>query len=244
MQGINIFGVLLTLCLIACSNTADSKQQKIDEKTTYAHSEQELNKEYLDIKNYIRDNKVELKYLVDTQRAWLKNRNVKCQFDGENPNVENYKCLSDSNYSKLKDLKESYLNFKSLENNLIKPFKYEGGIQKKLEIGDCWCNESVIKIFNNKIYIYQACDERLKEPRIYEIVGKKVDDFSAEYQIDTNNNGVAEFNLSFVTNGKNVWNIIPKVFRKEDLVNLNFSTNYTTNVNVKNKKLDCSGAEE
>lgn len=221
-----------------------SKQQKIDERIFYFNSEQELNEKYLDIKNYIRDNQVELKYLVDTQRAWLKNRNVKCHFDGKNPNVKNYKCLSDSNYSKVKDLKESYLNFKSLENNLIKPFKYEGGIQKKLEIGGCLCGESMIKILKDKIYVYQACDDKLKTPRIYKIVGKKIGEFSVEYQIDTNNNGVSEFNLSFVTNGKNVWNIVPTVFRKDDLINLNFSINYTTDIDVKVEKLDCFDAEE
>ncbi|BFM86003.1 hypothetical protein JUNP586_0401 [Acinetobacter baumannii] len=58
-----------------------------------------------------------------------------------------------------------------------------------------------------------------------------------EYQIDTNNNKVPEFNLAFVTNGKNVWNIVPKIFRKEDLINLNFAINYTTDVNIKTRKM-------
>jgi hypothetical protein len=96
----------------------------------------------------------------------------------------------------------------------------------------------------NKIYIYQACDQKLNEPRIYNIVGKKKDEFSVEYQIDTNNNKVPEFNLVFVTNGKNVWNIVPKVFRKEDLLNLNFTIGYTTDENLKNNKIDCSDYEE
>lgn len=104
--------------------------------------------------------------------------------------------------------------------------------------------ESTIKILKNKIYIYQACDQKLNEPRIYNIVGKKKDEFSVEYQIDTNNNKVPEFNLVFVTNGKNVWNIVPKVFRKEDLLNLNFKIGYTTDTNLKNKKIDCNDYEE
>ena len=230
--------------LVAYSSTSNSQYQKIDEKTIYFNSEQELNEKYLDIKNYIRDNQVELKYLVDTQRAWLKNRNVKCRFDGKNPNSENYKCLSDSNYAKVKDLKKSYLNFESLENSVIRPFKYTGGIQKNLEIGGCWCGESMIKILNDKIYVYQVCDDKLKTPRIYKIVGKRISEFSAEYQIDTNNNGVSEFNLSFVTSGKNVWNLVPTVFRKDDLINLNFSINYTTDTDIKVEKLDCSDSEE
>lgn len=241
MQGINIF---LVLGLITCSNTVYSKQQKIDEKTIYANSEQELNKKYLDIKNYIRDNQPELKYLIDIQRVWLKNRNLKCQFDGKNPNVENYKCLSDSNHLKVQDLKKSYLNFENLENSLIRPFRYTDGIGKTLEVGGCWCDESMIKILKDKIYVYQACDDKLKTPRIYKIVGKKISEFSVEYQIDTNNNGVAEFNLSFVTNGKNVWNIVPTIFRKDDLINLNFSINYTTDIDMKVEKFDCSDSEE
>ncbi len=142
--------------------------------------------------------------------------------------------------SKIKDLKNSYLYFDSLEGKLIKPFKYTNGTEKELEIGGCYCSESTIKILKDKIYIYQACDQGLKEPRIYNIVGKKKDEFSIEYQIDTNNNKVPEFSLVFVTIGKNVWNIVSKIFRKVDLINLNFAINYTTDNNLKETKLACS----
>jgi len=243
----NIFklsSVLLVSSISICSNAADYKPQWLDEKTIYSNSEHDLNSIYSDIKSYISDNKNEVKYLVDTQRSWLKNRNLKCNFNGKEANSENYKCLSDFNNSKIKDLKKSYLDFDSLEGNLIKPFKYTNGILKDLETGGCYCSESMIKILKDKIYIYQACDQGLKEPRIYNIVGKKKDEFSVEYQIDTNNSKVPEFNLAFVTNGKNVWNIVPKIFRKEDLINLNFTINYTTDVNIKNKKNDCHDGEE
>lgn len=234
--------MVTSVCIF--SNAADYKQQQLDEKTVYKNSEHELNSTYFDIKSYIGDNKNEVKYLVDTQRSWLKNRNLKCDFNGKEANSENYKCLSDFNNSKIKDLRKSYLNFDSLERSLIKPFKYQDGIIKELEVGGCYCDESIIKILKNKIYIYQACDQKLNEPRIYNIVGKKKDEFSVEYQIDTTNNKVPEFNLVFVTNGKNVWNIVPKVFRKEDLLNLNFKIGYTTDENLKNNKIDCSDYEE
>ncbi len=243
----NIFklsNILLVSIMSICSNAADYKPQRLDEKTIYSNSEHDLNSIYSDIKSYISDNKNEVKYLVDTQRSWLKDRNLKCKFNGKEASSENYKCLSDFNNSKIKDLKKSYLDLDSLEGNLIKPFKYTNGIVKELEIGGCYCSESTIKILKNKIYIYQACDQGLKEPRIYNIIGKKKDGFSAEYQIDTNNNKVPEFNLAFVTNGKNVWNIVPKIFRKDDLINLNFAINYTTDVNIKNKKNDCHDDEE
>lgn len=243
MQCINICNVLLIFSLIACSNKADSKPQQLDEKAVYTNSEHDLNKTYLDIKDYIRDNKVELKNLVDTQRSWLKDRNLKCQFDGKNATIRNYKCLSDSNYLKTKDLKDGYLNLKNLENNLIKPFKYNIGVKKKLEVGDCWCSESTLKIVKDKLYIYQACDEKLKEPRIYRIIGKNTNDYFVEYQIDTNGNGVAEFNLIFVTNGRNVWNISPKVFREEDLINLNFLISYTTEKDLKVEKINCDNSD-
>lgn len=222
------------------SNAADYKPQRLDEKTMYTNSEHDLNSIYSDIKSYISDNKNEVKYLVDTQRSWLKDRNLKCNFNEKEANSKNYKCLSDFNNSKIKDLKKSYLDLDSLEGNLIKPFKYTNGIVKELETGGCYCSESTIKILKNKIYIYHVCDQGLKEPRIYNIVGKKKDGFSVEYQIDTNNNKVPEFNLAFVTNGKNVWNIVPKIFRKEDLINLNFGINYTTDNNLKETKLVCS----
>lgn len=236
--------VLLVSSLSIYSNAADYKPQRLDEKKIYSNSEYDLNSVYSDIKGYISDNKNEVKYLVDTQRSWLKNRNLKCDFNGKEANYENYKCLSDFNNSKIKDLRKSYLNFDSLERSLIKPFKYQDGIIKELEVGGCYCDESIIKILKNKMYIYQACDQKLNEPRIYNIVGKKKDEFSVEYQIDTNNNKVPEFNLVFVTNGKNVWNIVPKVFRKEDLLNLNFKIGYTTDENLKNNKIDCSDYEE
>lgn len=232
----NIFklsNILLVSSMSTCSNAADYKLQRLDEKTIYSNSEHDLNSIYSDIKGYISDNKNEVKYLVDTQRSWLKDRNLKCKFNGKETSSENYKCLSDFNNSKIKDLKKLYLDLDSLEGNLIKPFKYKNGIVKELETGGCYCSESTIKILKNKIYIYQACDQGLKEPRIYNIVGKKKDGFSLEYQIDMNNNKVPEFSLVFVTIGKNVWNIVPKIFRKEDLINLNFAINYTTDNNLK-----------
>lgn len=246
MQGLNLnfLSVLLVFSLSACSNAADYKPQRLDEKTIYSNSEHDLNSIYSDIKSYISDNKNEVKYLVDTQRSWLKNRNLKCNFNGKEANSENYKCLSDFNNSKIKDLKKSYLDFDSLEGSLIKPFKYTNGIVKELETGGCYCSESTIKILKDEIYIYQVCGQWLKEPRIYNIVGNKKDEFSVEYQIDTNNNKVPEFNLAFVANGKNVWNIVPKIFGKEDLINLNFAIKYTTDVNIKNKKNDCHDDEE
>ncbi|PTV49148.1 lysozyme inhibitor LprI family protein [Acinetobacter seifertii] len=232
--------ILLVSSLSIYSNAADYKPQWLDEKTIYSNSEHDLNSIYSDIKSYISDNKNEVKYLVDTQRSWLKDRNLKCKFNGKEASSENYKCLSDFNNSKIKDLKKSYLDLDSLEGNLIKPFKYTNGIVKELETGGCYCSENTIKILKNKIYIYQACDQGLKEPRIYNIIGKKKDGFSVEYQIDTNYNKVPEFNLAFVTNGKNVWNIVPKIFTKEDLINLNFAINYTTDNNLKETKLVCS----
>ncbi|MGE9757565.1 lysozyme inhibitor LprI family protein [Acinetobacter baumannii] len=241
---IKFYNFLLVSSVCISSNAADYKQQLLDEKIIYSSSEHDLNSIYSDIKDYISDNKNEVKYLIDTQRSWLKNRNLKCNFNGKEANNENYKCLIDFNNSKIKDLKNSYLDLNSLEGNLIKPFKYKNGTGKELETGGCYCSESTIKILKNKIYIYQACDQGLKEPRIYNIVGKKKDGFSVEYKIDTNNNKVPEFNLAIVTHGKNVWNIVPKIFRKEDLINLNFGINYTTDMNIKNKKNDCDNDEE
>ncbi|RDJ61051.1 hypothetical protein AB723_19180, partial [Acinetobacter baumannii] len=164
--------ILLVSSLSIYSNAADYKPQRLDEKTIYSNNEHDLNSIYSDIKSYISDNKNEVKYLVDTQRCWLKDRNLKCKFNGKEASSENYKCLSDFNNSKIKDLKKSYLDLESLEGNLIKPFKYTNGIVKELETGRCYCSESTINILKNKIYIYQACDQGLKEPRIYNIVGK------------------------------------------------------------------------
>ncbi|CAI3131399.1 hypothetical protein MWMV17_MWMV17_01621 [Acinetobacter calcoaceticus] len=240
---IKFYNFLLVFGVCISSNAADYKPQQLDEKKVYNNSEHDLNSTYSDIKIYIIDNKNEVKHLVDNQRSWLKNRNLKCNFNGKEANNENYKCLSDFNNSKIKDLRKSYLDFDSLEGKLIKPFKYKDGIIKELEVGGCYCSESTIKILKEKIYIYQACDQGLKEPRIYNIVGKKKDGFSVEYQIDTNNK-VPGFNLAFIANGKNVWNIVPKIFGKEDLINLNFAIKYTTDVNIKNKKNDCHDDEE
>ena len=244
VQDIKIFNILFVLILIACSNTVESKQQQLDEKSIYTNSDVNLNNIYSDVKNNIRNNKNELNKLIQTQREWLKSRNSQCNFDGKNLSIKNYKCLSTINHAKVDVLKTDYLNFESLENSLIKPFKYTTGTQKKLEVGGCWCNESVIKITKDKIYIYQACDVKLKQPRIYRVLSKKIEDSSVEYSIDTNNNGVPEFNLSFITNGKNVWTIIPKAFRKDDLINLNFSINYTTDIRVGVDNNDCANQDE
>ncbi len=150
---IKFYNFLLVTSVCIFSNAAEYKPQRLDEKTVYKNSEHELNSTYFDIKSYIGDNKNEVKYLVYTQRSWLKNRNLKCDFNGKEVNYENYKCLSDFNNSKIKDLRKSYLNFDSLERSLIKPFKYQDGIIKELEVGGCYCDESIIKILKNKIYI-------------------------------------------------------------------------------------------
>ena len=60
-----------------------------------------------------------------------------------------------------------------------------------------------------------------------------------EYAIDTNNNKVADFNLSFVISAQNTWKIVPKVFRQQDLINLNFKVDYTTSPQVKRIQQDC-----
>ncbi|HFF5107899.1 TPA: lysozyme inhibitor LprI family protein, partial [Acinetobacter baumannii] len=151
---IKFYNFLLVSSICISSNAADYKPQQLDEKTIYSNSEHDLNSIYSDIKSYISDNKNEVKYLVDTQRSWLKDRNLKCKFNGKEAGSENYKCLSDFNNSKIKDLKNSYLDFDSLEGNLIKPFKYKNGIVKKLETGGCYCSESTVKILKDKIYIY------------------------------------------------------------------------------------------
>lgn len=129
-----VFLLLFNVCI--SSNAADYKPQRLDEKKIYINSEHDLNNIYSDIKDYISDNKNEVKYLVDTQRSWLKNRNLKCNFNGKEANSENYKYLSDFNYSKIKDLKNLYLDFDSLEGKLIKPFKYTNGIIKELKQED------------------------------------------------------------------------------------------------------------
>lgn len=234
------FNFLFILNLVAYSNQIEAKNNISEEKTKYEKSERDLNGIYSDIKNYIKENKVELNYLIESQRDWLKRRNLQCGFKDKVNTFEGYMCLSSANNKKTLSLKSDYMAFDKIENNLIKPFSYVTGIQKKLDVGGCWCSESTLKIIKDKIYIYQACDKGLKDPIIYKIVGKISREYLVEYKIDTNNNGSPEFNLSFVTNGKDVWNIIPTVFRKEDLINLNFSMNYTTDKNLIEEKLKCS----
>lgn len=144
--------MVFSVCI--SSTAAVYKSQPIDEKTIYSNSEHDLNSIYSDIKSYISDNKNEVNFFIDNQRSWLKSRNLKCNFNGKEVSNENYKCLSDFNNSKIKDLRKSYLDFDSLEGNLIKPFKCTNGIVKELETGGCYCSEITIKILKDKIYIY------------------------------------------------------------------------------------------
>lgn len=80
---IKFYNFLLVTSVCIFSNAAEYKPQRLDEKTVYKNSEHELNSTYFDIKSYIGDNKNEVKYLVYTQRSWLKNRNLKCDFNGK-----------------------------------------------------------------------------------------------------------------------------------------------------------------
>ncbi|MEN8283705.1 hypothetical protein [Acinetobacter gerneri] len=55
---------------------------------------------YSDIRNYIKENKVELNYLVKSQRDWLKRRNLQCGFKDKVNTLEGYMCLSIANNKK------------------------------------------------------------------------------------------------------------------------------------------------
>ncbi|EME4727898.1 DUF1311 domain-containing protein, partial [Acinetobacter baumannii] len=83
---IKFYNFLLVSSVCIFSNAADYKPQRLDEKTMYTNSEHDLNSIYSDIKSYISDNKNEVKYLVDTQRSWLKDRNLKCNFNEKEAN--------------------------------------------------------------------------------------------------------------------------------------------------------------
>lgn len=86
---IKFYNFLFVFSVCISSNAADYKLQRLDEKIIYSNSEHDLNSIYSDIKSYISDNKNEVKYLIDTQRSWLKNRNLKCNFNGKEANSEN-----------------------------------------------------------------------------------------------------------------------------------------------------------
>lgn len=108
---IKFYNFLLVTSVCIFSNAADYKQQQLDEKIIYSNSENDLNNIYSDIKDYIGDNTTEVKFLVENQRSWLKNRNSKCNFKAREANSGNYKCLSDFNNLKIKELKKIIFRF-------------------------------------------------------------------------------------------------------------------------------------
>lgn len=223
-----------TILVALCSTLHATPQQN------YQGSEEKLNAQYSLIQSYIKDIPSEKSNLLNQQRQWLKARNTKCGFKENvalNSTIQN--CVTQQNQQRIQYFQAQYFNFNSLEQNLIRPITYNKTGQKILANDNCWCDGNMLQIKNNKLYVYSACDEKLAEPQIYNIVQKVQTDVAVEYAIDTNNNKVADFNLSFVIAGQNTWRIVPKVYRKQDLINLNFNVNYTTSPQVKRAKQDC-----
>ncbi len=206
----------------------------------YQSSEKNLDAQYTLIQSYVKDTATEKNALLNSQQQWLKARNSKCNSKDSSPlNTSNLSCLIQENNQRVQFFKTHYFNFDSLEKNLIRPITYNSKGEKVLANNDCYCDGQMLKINNNKIYIYAVCDEKLKEPKIYNIVKKVKTETSVEYVIATNNNQVANLTLSFVTSGQNTWSIVPKVYRKQDLIHLDFKVKYSTAPQIKKVKQDC-----
>lgn len=233
---------VVVLSFFACNANAKSNLEYGEvNKSKFAINDIELNDIYKLAKDFSSDSKFELNHLVDSQKKWLVARNKICKFNNESNVSESVKsCLNEYNVERTKFIKDNYFNFNKIENNILKPFQYTKSGVRKLADGGCWCNESLIKIEKNKIYVYQVCDRSLKQPRILNILNKKLDATSVEYEIDSNNDHVVDYTLSFVTTGRNVWNIVPKVYNQKELINLNFSISYTIDNNIEEEELDCS----
>lgn len=207
---------------------------------TYQSSEKNLNAQYTLIQSYVKDTPTEKNALLSSQRQWLKTRNNQCNVKDSSPlNTSNLSCLIQENNQRVLFFKTHYFNFDSLEKNLIRPITYNSKGEKVLENNECFCDGQMMKINNNKLYIYAVCDEKLKEPKIYNIVKKVKTETSVEYVIATNNNQVANLTLSFVPTGQNAWKIIPKVNQQKTSIDFNFSKKYTTAPQIKKVKQDC-----
>ena len=224
----------ITCSIILCSSTHAIPEQN------YQNSEKSLNTQYSLIQGYIKDTPTEKNNLLNQQRQWLKTRNNKCGFKENstlNSTIQN--CVVQENNQRLQYFKSEYFNFDSLEKSLIRPITYNKTGQKILANNECFCDANILQIKNNKLYVYSACDEKLAEPQIYNIVQKIKKNTSVEYAIDSNKDQVADFNLAFVIAGQNTWKIVSKVYGKQNLINLNFKVNYTTNPQVKRVQQDC-----
>ena len=208
--------------------------------SNYQESEKALNSQYALTQSYLKDIPIEKNNLLNQQHQWLKARNSKCGFK-ENiaPNMAIQNCITQENQQRIQYIKSQYFNFNALEQNLIRPITFNSKGEKILANNDCYCDGQILKIQNNQLYIYSACDEKLTEPQIYNIIKKVKADTSVEYSIDTNKNKVADFTLSFVTSGQNTWSIVPKVYRKQDLIHLDFKVKYSTAPQIKKIKQDC-----
>ena len=208
--------------------------------TDYLTSEKTLNEQYSFIQSAVKNTPTEKNNLLNIQRQWITARNAKCNFTNTSSlDSSKMNCLTLENNKRIVFFKSNYFNFDALEQNLIRPITYSKTGQKVLANNDCLCDGQILKIKNNQLYVYSACNEKLTEPQIYNILKKVKNETYVEYSIDTNNNKVADFNLSFVISAQNTWKIVPKVFRQQDLITLNFKVDYTTSPQVKRIQQDC-----
>lgn len=236
------FFVLLSACSSDISTQVGlSKQEDVYPSTVanFKESDAYLNTLYNTIKTYGIKSKIEINEFLNEQNYWIKERNFFCKYtDLEGISPSNEQCLTQKNIERIDYFKNNYLNFEHLEKNIINPFMYQNH-QKIIDAGGCFCNENSIKILNNKMFVFQTCDQKIENAIVFDIITKKVNNVYVDYDLDIDQDNEADFNLKFKTVGKNSWKIIPQNYDTDQMLQINFKSIYTTEPNLAMYEGDC-----
>jgi uncharacterized protein YecT (DUF1311 family) len=187
--------ILIPLFLVSsCIVNAKSIEQNVQIK--FEKSDVQLNEIYNFINNLIYNEKNEVLYIKNGQREWLKKRNIECKYNGYSSlNIEQMKCLTPKNQERINYLRFNYLNSEILIGREIFPVSDD--------------NYSSILIKNGSIKFIN-CKKEVGEYKIFSTKKNMEynENYQIEFEIDSNNNGVPDYSLTFVTSGMNTWKVL------------------------------------
>ena len=235
---------IIILCIVfpACSNEVQTRaleEHRMMSIENFKDSDSYLFAIYNMIKKHGIKSEIEKEEFLKEQNHWLRERNFFCKLtELENISSLSEQCLIQKNIGRIDYLQNNYLNFERLEKHIINPFLYQNS-KKIIDVGGCFCSENSIKILNNKMYIFQTCDQMIENPISLNIISKKINMIDAEYDLDIDQDNIADINVKFTAIGKNAWKISLYYDDENSIININTKHAYTTDSNLEMYEGDC-----
>lgn len=203
----------------------NSYSQNLD--SLYKVHDGELNLIYRNIQAILFNEEYEKKRLKLEQVDWLKTRNYDCSYNGRSkPTVLQMACLDKYNLKRTSYLKINYLGEGKFNKNLFLPVEVKNNKKVNSFAINCMCAFNSIMIEKNSLIFRNSCDMNQSYKSFHILNKENIENYGIKFEIDSNSNGVADFSISFVSVGYNIWNIIFNIKTKGVIDIQNFSKKY------------------